>query len=122
MSIIKTTGKALIPFFIAILACFIANSSLNWHFHKLPTGIVVEHAHPYQKSKSGVPFQNHNHNSFEFFFLSQISIAVFTFTILVFIFSNLIFSTGFKKIPIRILYHETDLYFLNNYHAPPISH
>jgi len=122
MSILRKTGRTLIPFFILALVCFLANSSFNQHFHRLPTGVVVEHAHPYQKSKPGIPFQNHNHNSFEFFFLSQISIALFTFTILIFLFSYLFPPTKLNKVPIQLFYQKTDLYFLNNYHAPPISH
>ena len=50
------------------------NQAANWHYHKLPNGIVIEHAHPYSKAKSAdSPFQKHTHNDFEILILGLLS-------------------------------------------------
>lgn len=50
------------------------NNSVNWHYHLLPNGIIVEHAHPYKKaaSTSGTPFEKHGHSELEFLILDLI--------------------------------------------------
>jgi hypothetical protein len=58
---------------ILTLALFF-NNAVNWHFHQLPNGIVIEHAHPYQKSSStaGSPFETHHHSDIEYLILDLI--------------------------------------------------
>lgn len=50
------------------------NNSVNWHYHLLPNGIIVEHAHPYKKAApdSGTPFEKHGHSELEFLILDLI--------------------------------------------------
>lgn len=50
------------------------NNSVNWHYHQLPNGIIVEHAHPYKKaaSTSGTPFEKHSHSELEFLILDLV--------------------------------------------------
>ncbi len=54
------------------------NRVANWHFHELPNGIIVDHAHPYAK----IPFstnnfaEDHQHNDIEFLILDLIFKAV----------------------------------------------
>ena len=50
------------------------NNAVNWHYHQLPNGIVVEHAHPYNKSDSGAdsPYQNHRHSDLEYLILDLV--------------------------------------------------
>jgi hypothetical protein len=56
------------------------NNAVNRHYHQLPNGIVVEHAHPYNKTDSGTnsPFQNHRHNDLEYLILDLVYNAVST--------------------------------------------
>jgi hypothetical protein len=58
---------------IFTLALFF-NNAVNWHYHQLPNGIVIEHAHPYEKSSSsaGSPFQSHQHSDIEYLILDLI--------------------------------------------------
>lgn len=59
------------------------NLSANWHLHKLPNGMVIEHSHPYDKSSNDhSPFQKHNHSDFELVILSLISSTNFGITII----------------------------------------
>ena len=59
---------------IPIVLLLFYNQAANWHLHKLPNGILVEHAHPYtNNSSSESPFQNHQHSSLEIHILAIIS-------------------------------------------------
>lgn len=52
-----------------------------WHFHVLDNGRVVEHAHPYSKSKQAhypYPGQNHRHTDLEYSILAQVSNVLIT--------------------------------------------
>jgi hypothetical protein len=73
-----------------------------WHFHISPSGIVIEHSHPYKNNPAqGTPFQKHNHTDFEYSVLAQLgnisSIIVFLL-VLAFVLQNLIF--------LRAIYHS----------------
>jgi hypothetical protein len=50
----------------------------NWHFHELPNGMIIEHAHPYAKVpfSSSTPSENHQHSDREFLLLDFIFRAV----------------------------------------------
>ncbi len=67
--------KRLLSFVLILftLALFF-NNAVNWHYHQLPNGIVVEHAHPYGKSSSasGAPFEKHHHSDFEYLILDLV--------------------------------------------------
>jgi len=67
--------KRLISFLLILftLALFF-NNAVNWHYHKLPNGILVEHAHPYGKhsSTSNSPFEKHHHSDFEYLILDLV--------------------------------------------------
>jgi hypothetical protein len=106
---------------ILTVACFVVNSNLNQHYHKLASGSIVKHAHPYKKEKPSIPFQSHHHSSFEFLLLDNISIALLTFVSIALILA--LFPRFLKNTnaPIIEIYKETDLYFLHNYHAPPVT-
>jgi hypothetical protein len=63
--------------FSCILAVLILgllfNNSVNWHYHQLPNGSVVEHAHPYAKFPvSDSPFQQHRHSDIEYLILDLV--------------------------------------------------
>ena len=61
---------ALIP----VVMLLFHNQLSNWHYHMLSNGMLVKHAHPYDKSeKPATPFSKHQHSDFEFFVLGQLS-------------------------------------------------
>jgi uncharacterized membrane protein SpoIIM required for sporulation len=117
----RKIARFIIPVMILTVLCFVLNSNLNQHYHKLASGSIVKHAHPYKKENSGVPFQSHNHSSFEFLLLDNISIALFTF--IFFLLTLTLFPRFLNNayFPILEIYKPTDLYFLKNYHAPPAT-
>ncbi len=54
-----------------------SNNAVNWHYHELACGQVIQHAHPYDRSAEipadesasektgGLPSENHSHNRSE---------------------------------------------------------
>ena len=58
---------------LSVMALF-HNNFANWHYHKLPNGIVVEHAHPFNKAASdpNFPFQRHKHSDIEYLILDLV--------------------------------------------------
>jgi hypothetical protein len=60
--------KLLSSFLILFTVVLFFNNAVNWHYHQLPNGIVVEHAHPYDRNSSSAdePFEKHTHTDFEY--------------------------------------------------------
>ncbi|MEA5108926.1 hypothetical protein SDC9_14831 [bioreactor metagenome] len=50
----------------------ITNGLINRHAHRMPSGLIVEHAHPF-KSTGNTPLQKHSHSEEEYFYFDQIS-------------------------------------------------
>lgn len=49
------------------------NNAANWHFHKLPNGVVIEHAHPYATFPSSeTPWEEHQHSDLEYLILDTV--------------------------------------------------
>jgi hypothetical protein len=50
------------------------NNAANWHYHQLPNGVIIEHAHPYGKTSSPAnsPFEKHHHSDFEYLILELV--------------------------------------------------
>ena len=50
------------------------NQASNGHYHKLPNGEIICHAHPYHhQNNDQSPFENHPHSKSEYFILSLLS-------------------------------------------------
>lgn len=49
------------------------NSLINRHSHRLPTGVVIQHAHPWQNAGERLPFQSHKHSDREIAYFDQIA-------------------------------------------------
>ncbi|WP_172668827.1 hypothetical protein [Lentimicrobium saccharophilum] len=50
----------------------ITNGLINRHLHRMPSGLIVEHAHPF-KSTGNTPLQKHSHSEEEYFYFDQIT-------------------------------------------------
>ena len=46
------------------------NTSVNRHYHITSNGLIIEHAHPFLRNTTHLPFQKHKHTKAEFIFLS----------------------------------------------------
>ncbi len=119
MFFIRKIIRYISPLLGIAIICLIGNSSINQHFHKLPTGIIEKHAHPYKKDQPGDPFQKHEHSSFEYFILTQLSIVFVTLSVLVLLLLISLKYSDIRRVSLIRIYKGADLYFLLNYHAPP---
>lgn len=59
---------------IGVIGIFVANKAVFLHVHKLNNGTIVEHAHPYEKSKDSNPFKSHHHSNAEYLFFQNLEI------------------------------------------------
>jgi len=67
---------------VSVLWLF-TNSLVNRHRHMLPSGMIIEHAHPY--SNNNTPLQQHTHTQQEFIFYSQLTVIQALIIVAVFI-------------------------------------
>jgi len=57
---------------LPVLLMLFHNQLANWHYHVLQNGMVVKHAHPYNKAENaGSPAGNHKHSDSEFLHFGQ---------------------------------------------------
>ena len=83
----RLVGLVLIPVFI--LLGF--NASYNWHYHIMPNGELVCHAHPYNhQSEESAPVQSHQHNNFELFLINTLSNSLFLISAIIALFFFLV--------------------------------
>lgn len=116
---IRKKARIIIPIFLVIVICFLTNTTINQHFHKLSSGLIVKHAHPFNRGNTGKPFQEHHHSSSELILLDQISNTVFRIYLYLLFFAPLLLVDEIANSPFIITFKDPDLYFLKNYHAPP---
>jgi len=96
------------------------NSVINWHYHQIYNGILIKHAHPYEKqSTDKIPVQSHHHSNVELVFLDLLCnplvlLAFFFFSIGKFLSYSTLRKNIFNlPVPVRKFYNIPD------YHAPP---
>ncbi len=76
----------LLPAFVFLMH----NQVANWHYHLLPSGIPVKHAHPFDKSElPPKPFASHGHTDLELLLFGQLS-QTFTTVLLVMLLGQLV--------------------------------
>jgi hypothetical protein len=121
LQILRKIARFIVPVFLLVVICFITNTTINQHYHKLACGIVVKHAHPFSKSNPDKPFQDHQHSSSELLLLDQMSNTIFWIYLFVFLQFPLKILFEIIRYPLVILFKNQELYFLRNYHAPPES-
>jgi len=55
------------------LSFILLNIVFNGHIHKIENGILLFHAHPYQRNHEHEPVKNHHHTKFELFIYDRIT-------------------------------------------------
>ena len=112
-------------FFIAIIlpAIFwlMFNSITNGHYHRMQSGVVIYHSHPFiHNTNNNLPFENHHHSESEYFILAQISNPLTLLSVI--LISLGLFLLYYREIS---FYKDLDLpinnfFFSYNNRAPPI--
>jgi len=103
-SLLKNAAVLLLLF--SVLWLF-TNSLVNRHSHRLPSGIIIEHAHPF--SSNHTPVQQHSHTDKEYLYFDQIS-ALQTLIIVV----MMIFMTTIYIRPLKIKKEIDDIIVFTN--------
>jgi hypothetical protein len=119
MHYFRKLDKYLLILLFPALSWLFINNSINGHSHRLKSGYIIYHAHPYKKDNTGKsPFQSHNHSNRELFLLDLISNILF-------ILAMPFFLSTVQKLSreIKIYYRHTspclDTYTSQNYRGPP---
>jgi hypothetical protein len=82
MTFKRKTGLFLAFLLLPAFMFLMHNQVANWHYHLLPSGIPVKHAHPYNKSELPIkPFASHGHTDLELLVYGQLS-QTFTTTLI----------------------------------------
>jgi len=74
----KIKGIIALMVVLPLILFLFYNSTVNLHYHKLPNGIIIAHAHPYNASSDNTPFQKHKHTKLQYFFFHNITFWIFT--------------------------------------------
>lgn len=119
LSHIRKMARIIIPVFLIVVIFFLTNETINQHFHKLSSGQVVKHAHPFERDSTGNPFQEHHHSSSELLLLEFMSGTVFWIYLAIILIAPLFFAHEIQNSRFAVIFRNPDLYFLRNYHAPP---
>ncbi len=85
---LRNTKTGLIISFVLLIAFLfqVANKAVYTHTHVLANGIVITHAHPYNKTDSPGPVSNHTHTKNEYVQLAFISLLFACFQVCVYFF------------------------------------
>jgi len=74
MNWLRRIAKVGLIMLLPVLLMLFHNQLSNWHFHVLHNGMVVRHAHPYDRPEhAGSPVSDHSHSDSEFLHFGQLS-------------------------------------------------
>lgn len=103
---------------IGIMGMFIADRAIFLHSHKLNNGIIITHAHPYDKSNDSKPYKSHHHTNSQYLLFQRLEVLFFV----VFLTFALFVLVKKEKIPFcKITRHALSCIILHKGRAPPIS-
>ena len=121
MSFLRHIKKLILILLIPALCWVFYNHAANWHFHILPNGMIVEHAHPYDKhANPDSPFHNHNHTKSELLYLDIIT-HVLVVIVAAFFLSQIFRAFTQLSIPLRPLVRiPADYGQVKDSRAPPL--
>jgi hypothetical protein len=98
--------------FLVIFTLMLLNGIVFRHAHKLSSGKIITHAHPYKSSNSNSPFQPNDHTNNELFLLDMFSNVPFVGLTLTVALAALIKSVEIIRIP------RLSFYLLTACHKP----
>ncbi len=70
----NTIKKFVVLVLIGVMGMLIANKAVFLHTHKLSNGVVIEHAHPFDKSNDSKPYKTHHHSNAAFYLFTNLEI------------------------------------------------
>jgi hypothetical protein len=110
-------SKTIAIFLIVVVGIFALNEYLYLHKHICKDGIVVIHAHPFNKSTDTDQNKSHEHTTGDLVFMA--SLEVFIPTSICFFTSNLPYKKFDFSVRTPSFYHQY-IYLINQERGPPI--
>lgn len=101
------------------MGLLVFNNVFYSHSHIKANGVIISHAHPFQKSNGQSPSKTHHHSSFEFSIIDSFELFWFDF------FGILISYYGFAQLKtylIDFINYQSGSYITLNDRAPPGIH
>ena len=121
MRLMRKTGRFVIPVLMIVVIGFIANSTINQHYHRLACGILVKHSHPFEHTSNSSPVQEHQHTTSEFILFEHITNIGSWISLVFFLLLILIFTGQRIMLAFPVFRKKSGYYFTYNYRAPPLS-
>lgn len=97
---------AVLVLLVSVMWLF-TNSLVNRHSHRLPSGIIIEHAHPFSSNQT--PVQQHSHTDKEYFYFDQIT-ALQTLIVV----AMMIFMAAFYIRPLKVKKEVNHIILIEN--------
>jgi len=110
--------KIIATLMLLITGMLILNKAIYLHSHRMDTGVVITHSHPYNKSNDTQPYKSHFHSEAELVFLENTKLFYPVLILyLLFIFPV----TVIKYIESKSINPEIIRMGCADYRAPPVS-
>lgn len=61
---------------LSILLAQLLNTSIYTHSHQLENGVIITHAHPFDKEGDNAPLKSHKHTNIEYFVYDTLAIFI----------------------------------------------
>ena len=119
--LMRKIAHLVVPVLMVIVIGFVANATLNQHYHILSSGVLITHSHPFEKDNTGKPFQEHHHTTSEFFLLEQMTNFAIWISLLAVLLASCLLTRKKVIFPELINHFKSDNYLPVNYRAPPIT-
>ena len=120
MDVIRKYKLVFLTILLPAIFLLYFNKVNNGHYHKLPSGEVVYHSHPYQhQNNNKSPFENHHHSKSEYIIFALLSnplVLLGTFLVIISPSIILLKITAYK--PNR-LFSSYKYQYSNIYRGPP---
>ena len=100
MNFFRKIKIAVLSLLLPAMILLAGNAVFNWHVHKEADGLIMVHAHPYQKANNSDGAAGHQHSSHECFSLQQFTTFLFSLSAVLFLAALI----G-KAFELRNLYH-----------------
>lgn len=101
---------------LSILLLNIVNQSLYVHSHKLETGEIVTHAHPFDQQNDNSPIKSHKHTSLEYLVLR--SFSIFMLSEILVVIAALVIVAFIKNYGLKTVINQFHFYYKQN-KSPP---
>lgn len=115
MNFVRKIKFVFITILLPAIFCLYFNQASNGHYHKLPNGEIVHHAHPYHHQNNNEhPFEDHQHSKSEYFILALLSNPL---TLLCFF---LVLTNPIKILYRKIEYQTNETFSTYKYNYPNV--